>query len=232
MINMSTSLNDYERKMKSIESMHTFEPNRKIDIDIVRFLGILLVLIGHVDICPQVSHGIEWFIALFHVAVFYIAAGYVYKEVNQDNIKSVLVYILQRIRGLWIPFIFINFLMEFVFWIRSGLKSFDFQHLVKILFMLDTSGYVQASWFVIAIFYISITNATVAYALKILIKNSKMREAVHFIIAFSMLMLGFTFQQYLNKQLVWVLIGYIMFYFGRIIRRVIDSYKVDYHPGG
>lgn len=201
----------------------TGKNNRYTEIDMVRFLGILLVLIGHSDIFPQVDHGGEWFIALFHVAVFYIAAGFVYKDKYHDSFHSVLLYFFQRIRGLWLPFVFVNLFMEIVCGITSGFKSIEIRHLLRIVLMFENSRYVGASWFIIAIFYISLLFVFVSYTLKRFCGSLRTRETIHFMISFSMLMLGFTFRNYLSMQLLWVLYGYIMFYFGRKIRQIVNK---------
>ena len=45
------------------------------------------------------------FVLLFHMAIFFIASGYLIKEENEKNARNLLVYIWHKIRGLYIPYI-------------------------------------------------------------------------------------------------------------------------------
>ena len=45
------------------------------------------------------------FVLLFHMAIFFIASGYLIKEENGKNARNLLVYIWHKIRGLYIPYI-------------------------------------------------------------------------------------------------------------------------------
>lgn len=63
---------------------------RNIEIDIIKGLAIVLMVLGHAE-TP-----IHNFIYLFHMAVFFIAAGYFYKEKSSDSIQSVIQYIIKK----------------------------------------------------------------------------------------------------------------------------------------
>lgn len=45
------------------------------------------------------------FVLLFHMAIFFIASGYLIKEEYGKNARNLLVYIWHKIRGLYIPYI-------------------------------------------------------------------------------------------------------------------------------
>lgn len=77
--------------------MEIAKPKRNIEIDIVKGLAIILMVVGH-------TSAQENFIYLFHMAVFFIAAGYFYKEVASDNVHSVWNYIIKKLKGLWFPY--------------------------------------------------------------------------------------------------------------------------------
>jgi len=76
---------------------------RNPQIDIIKALLIICVLIGHSNILPQGAEGSgEWFLALFHVPVFYIIAGYVFKTDHCKKISLLRKYFL----GVYRSYIF------------------------------------------------------------------------------------------------------------------------------
>ena len=70
----------------------------KIDISIAKALGIILMVVGHSN-CPTLLHD---FIYMFHMPLFFLVAGYCFKEEYLNNPKR---FILRRFYGLWIPFV-------------------------------------------------------------------------------------------------------------------------------
>lgn len=71
---------------------------RIAEIDILKALAIICMVMGHSD--SPITH----FIYLFHMAVFFIASGFFYKEKTADNISSVFSSIKGKFKRLWIPF--------------------------------------------------------------------------------------------------------------------------------
>lgn len=55
---------------------------RDLSVDIVKALGIFCMVAGHCD--WPFTH----FIYLFHMAIFFIASGYCYKEVNSSEFRA------------------------------------------------------------------------------------------------------------------------------------------------
>lgn len=73
--------------------------NRRIEeIDILKALGIIFMVAGHAG--APFTH----FIYLFHMAVFFIASGFFYRDQASDDPRSVIMQIRGRLRQLWIPF--------------------------------------------------------------------------------------------------------------------------------
>lgn len=68
-------------------------------IDLVKGIGIVLMVLRHAR-APFSD-----FVLLFHMAIFFIASGYLIKEENGKNARNLLVYIWHKIRGLYIPYI-------------------------------------------------------------------------------------------------------------------------------
>lgn len=71
---------------------------RNVEVDIVRGLAIILMVIGHVE-TPAAN-----FIYLFHMAVFFIASGYFYKSQASESLQSVFSYAIKKMKGLWLPY--------------------------------------------------------------------------------------------------------------------------------
>ncbi len=65
--------------------------NRRIEeIDIIKGIAIILMVAGHAG-APFTK-----FIYLFHMAVFFIASGFTYKESSSDSIKNVTKTIIKK----------------------------------------------------------------------------------------------------------------------------------------
>lgn len=77
--------------------MEIVKQKRNIEIDIVKGLAIILMVAGHASV--QVN-----FIYLFHMAVFFMAAGYFYKDSASDTVQSVWNYTVKKFKGLWLPY--------------------------------------------------------------------------------------------------------------------------------
>ena len=78
--------------------METVAKHRSVEIDLIKGLAIILMVIGHTETPAQN------FIYLFHMAVFFMASGYLYRESASDGLASVKKYILRKIKGLWLPY--------------------------------------------------------------------------------------------------------------------------------
>ena len=75
------------------------EKARIEEIDIIKALGILLMLLGHAG-----APGTNW-IYLFHMAVFVIASGYCFRSRYSESFrKGVLPFLWKRILQLWLPY--------------------------------------------------------------------------------------------------------------------------------
>lgn len=78
------------------------QASRIDEIDILKGIAIILMVAGHSG--APFTH----FIYLFHMAVFFIASGYFFKDSSSDNLKNVWISIKKKIKGLWIPFFVCN----------------------------------------------------------------------------------------------------------------------------
>ena len=107
--------------------------------------GIVLIVIGHV----LQPHTYIWnFITLFHVPLFYIISGDLYRE-SQNNFGNLL---KKKIKQFWIPYVSISvaaYLIEACF----DARSFSASTAVKIILMLDAPKILGAEWFIAVLFY-------------------------------------------------------------------------------
>ncbi len=72
--------------------------NRNERIAIVKGLAIILMVIGHAEAQSFITN----FIYIFHMPVFFVAAGYFFKE---SNISDPYGYMKRRAKGLYLPFV-------------------------------------------------------------------------------------------------------------------------------
>lgn len=70
---------------------------RNIEIDIVKGIAIILMVVGHAAINDN-------FIYLFHMSVFFMAAGFFYKEKVSEDFSSVKNYVIKKFKSLWLPY--------------------------------------------------------------------------------------------------------------------------------
>lgn len=82
-------------------------------IDFVKGIGILLVVLGHSGF-PGTG-----FIYLFHMALFFIAAGFCYNENNSVDIQSLWSLAKRKLKTLYLPYVLFNvvlLLCHNIFW--------------------------------------------------------------------------------------------------------------------
>lgn len=79
-------------------NQHTGVTSRNTQIDILRGLTIILMVLGHCGF-PG-TH----FIYLFHMAVFFFVSGYFYKDACSETVGSMWKYIKHKLKTLWLPY--------------------------------------------------------------------------------------------------------------------------------
>ena len=129
---------------------------RDSTMDILKGIGILLVVVGHSG-CPIELHD---FIYSFHMPLFFMASGYFFKEkvANPRN------WCCKKLRTLYLPFIFWNllFLAMHNLLYSIGLNwdhysLFDFiKRGIKILLFTGSEQMVGSLWFLKSLFWANI----------------------------------------------------------------------------
>lgn len=84
-------------------------------IDVIKGYGICLMVFGHSG-----APFTDW-IYLFHMALFFIASGYLWNERNAVTKKNVVQYVKRKAKSLWLPFVLINLflLLHKIFFLKS-----------------------------------------------------------------------------------------------------------------
>ncbi|MBQ9632326.1 MAG: acyltransferase family protein, partial [Lachnospiraceae bacterium] len=72
---------------------------RSHEIDILKAVGIICMVAGHSG--APFSH----FIYLFHMAIFFIASGFFFKDRDSNDLHSLISAIKRKLRQLWLPFV-------------------------------------------------------------------------------------------------------------------------------
>lgn len=122
--------------------------SRIVEIDLLKGFGILLMIIGHVHFSDAINH----YIYSFHMPLFFIASGYLYKSSS----LSITKYVLKQIKNLLIPYVFFGVIFTALFimlghplqWKSVFMNFYSANH-----FPFDWCG---AIWFLLAMFWVKI----------------------------------------------------------------------------
>lgn len=76
-----------------------FLKKRNINIDIIKGIGIFLMVSGHCG--APYTH----FIYLFHMAIFFIASGYCFNGKHSASISTFLKFLKRKFKSLWFPYV-------------------------------------------------------------------------------------------------------------------------------
>lgn len=80
------------------------ECNRHKDIDILKGIGIILVVLGHSGF-PYIYCN---FFYQFHMAIFFMASGYCWNKKNSASIVTCKKYIFRKFKTLYLPYVVYN----------------------------------------------------------------------------------------------------------------------------
>lgn len=130
--------------------------NRLVEIDIVKGICIILVVVGH--LCDP-NHAPDWYSALkewiylFHMPTFMFASGLLYavtKKVDMDYIK----FVMNKAKRLMIPYISASITLLTIKYFTLG-ESFPFvQSLIRCLYYPEASFAFWFIWSLMTVFLI------------------------------------------------------------------------------
>ncbi len=207
---------------------------RNMQMDIVKGIAIILIVLGHTGF-PG-TH----FVYLFHLAIFYFVSGYFFKDKYSENINSVKKYIFDKIKRLYLPYLFANVLcilcnnvfIYFKLYSSSSHIYYSFfdivKEIVKKIFLQGQCEMVGATWFLPTLLLISIIYCFNDYFLKKIVPMQK--NIIQFIVGVIFLIIGYILaKQNINIKIfeLPVLTCYILFDFGVKFSRNISQYNLD-----
>ena len=123
---------------------------RNKGLDIAKGIGIILVVLGHA--CSPAS----LFTAQFHMPLFFVISGYLFN--GRNSVKD---FIKRKINSLYLPFIIWNILFIGLTVLKNILTStptlgYAVKSVIKTLLTLDKHVHLGATWFLGALFVMSI----------------------------------------------------------------------------
>ncbi len=174
-------------------------------IDLLRAVGIILMIMGHIGFGTLFDRWIH----AFHMPLFFIISGYFYKS---KDIRSV---VISRIHTLIIPYLIFGVFHTILYFIIVG--DYDLHYIYILLIENTADGGVAISgalWFLTAMFFSEI--------LYNLIQKLNICEMYKTVIILIISILGMAFATYLPFRLPWALdaamtsVGFI--HFGHLIK--------------
>lgn len=143
--------------------------NRNISIDIIKGIGIILMVGGHCGM--PFTH----FIYLFHMAIFFMASGYCFNASNSETMQDVLSFVKRKFKGLWFPYVLwtaVFSLLHNVF-IKTGIYSPDpwsiseiGKNIIKSFFLHGHTQLGSALWFISTLMQIAVLYCCIDYVIK------------------------------------------------------------------
>lgn len=157
--------------------MGNYSEKKRIDsVDILRAVGILIMVMGHVGFGGKFDR----YIHSFHMPIFFLISGYLFTSKPEVNLFGV---IIKRAKRLLIPYVFYA-VLNYVFWLLLGPEPgrLWYEPLIKAV-TYNTSGLpiCGALWFLTAMFFAE----TFYLLLDRLLKNRVVRAIIVIILAFA-----------------------------------------------
>lgn len=192
---------------------------RETQMDVLRGLGIILIVLGHAAF--PYTH----FLYLFHLIIFFILSGYFFKEEYVKDKESLKKFIILKIKRLYVPFVIGNIICVLLNNTFISLNLYDninheyfgfkdiIVNIIKIILFRGNTEMLGATWFLPILFFISIIYAIIEF----IIRNCKKKTREYIQIALSIIFLGIGYgliQKNINFFGVQIFTCYIFFDFG------------------
>lgn len=152
--------------------LSTIVKGRNIELDIIKGIAIIMMVWGHIGL-PGINY-----ISLFHMAVFFIVSGAVYKGTYSDDICSLTKFVKNKVKSLYIPYAIVavfftlmnNFFIRIGFY-DSSVISYQSSNTILVdcirgLLFARTTQMGGATWFLRALFFVSIFYAFIEFLLR------------------------------------------------------------------
>ncbi len=207
--------------------------NRNNVIDIMRAFAIIFVVIGH---CSNDSF-LNRYIYLFHLPLFFLISGYLYKEIYCEKPWEYIGLCLKKYLKIYIIYNGIFVLLHNLFYRMNLLSSPTVFYQLKdvvvgilnCFLFTSTESFAAALWFLPVLFASMIIFNFINYAIK---ENKKNKELKRLFLIFALTLIGI----YLNKndmniglhyQISLAVLPFI--YLGQLIRKKgLETIKINY----
>ena len=205
-------------------------PQRNLYIDAIKGVGIISIVLGHACWIVKIG-GIELsigpFVYLYHLAIFGICSGMVYKS----NDESIWNYVGKRLKSMYKPFIIYSILYVLTrnIFIKMGVlaaEKYTFGELaINITNIVTFNGcgeLMSALWFVPMLFFSLVIFAAIEKGSNVFFKNEKLLMAIQgvFVICVGVLGLYTTEKQFVmlyNMQISYLFVPII--FAGNVLKR-------------
>lgn len=212
--------------------------NKRIEeIDLIKGIGIILVVLGHSG--SPFTH----FIYLFHMAIFFIASGFLFKSSYSDSFNSLKRFTFNKIKHLWVPYVIWGsmFVLLHNFFIRINVYTSNediikfsnnkYSGITNFYNIFDIIAYIRktlifncqeqlagAFWFFSALFFISVLYSFIDFTIKLFSKKYYM--IVQGVISLIFLSIGFmlSLKNVSFNIFAVVLSSYFLFYSGQVLK--------------
>lgn len=218
--------------------MEKYINNRDITVDIVKGIGLVLMVMGH---C---GFRYSSFIYLFHMPLFFLISGYLFDEKKVTSFQKLVIFIKRKIISLWLPYVAYNMLFHIChnLFVQIGVYTnvqvaCDSVNIVlhekltigqwifgaiKIIMFLHEPQLGGALWFLRDLFLANITFGIVYFVLNCLKCNCKIKWLLSSVIAFGSACAGYMLS--LNENLLYGLApaisSYSLMFLGVVLKRV------------
>lgn len=200
------------------------------EIDILRGVAMLMVVVGHTD-CPQLIHGL---VSYVHIPLFFMLSGCTNRPDEYyfigTNIKK---FVWKRVIGLYIPFLMFAMLITAlhnafytigVYETNYTITDYLHQILRTLLFSVGTNEpMLRQLWFMKSLFLCEIIYAIFVY----ISHKANINKWVLMgpIISIALVIKGSGVPQVLNSNLLWPLAAIVFYVIGGWISRYITLCK-------
>ena len=194
---------------------HNSKPKRRIELDIAKGIGIILVVWAHTN-APASKY-----INQFHMPFFFFISGMRY--LNKG--RSIKEYTIRKCKSLLIPFWSWNLIFYPIFFILYNWKKWSLGVAVKqtleIIFTVNKVPFLGATWFLPALFWVSV----IVHILLKIFGNMKFADAYLFILSIIICVIGLqiTFPYKISRMLICSLYYVSGYLFQKYIRDFISN---------
>lgn len=213
------------------------------EIDIIKALAIICMVASHAG-APFKN-----FIYLFHMAVFFIASGYFYKDSSSDSIKNVFSFIIKKLKQLWLPYFVWNMMYTVLnnLFIRINVYTDNpdllnyvsgtyikthhdmsfvemIRNIIKGVFFAGETQLGGAFWFLGVLFTVSVCYNVGDFLAKKVFHKTLVAQLVASII---LLAFGYwcSLKGYTIYHMAHVASFYCLYFMGYLLSRIKDTYK-------